>query len=178
MKAYLAILKRFEIWLLFAVVAALLVYALKPHPSPTASARDDSETPEPQRTALAAGSKGAAEGQRDAAGAAPEASGRDAPPPLAVESVRVTPSAGGRIVELALHARSPGDAPLPLDEATLVATTRDGSPVPRFFEPFSPEPLALPGDGGEAVVRYWLESPADALWLDFSGETAKAELPE
>lgn len=169
MRAYLAILKRFEIWLLFAVVVALVAYALRPGPSQATVVGEAPETP----PVIAVVPAARAPGVEATSEPAEEEAG-----PLTVESVRVVPSDGGRIVELALLARAPGQEPLALDEATLVATTLDGEPVHRFFEPFAAEPVALPGEGAETVVRFWLESPAEALWLDYSGARARAALDD
>jgi len=169
MKNYLVILKRFELWLLFAVVAGLLVFAFRSTPDAPDPASGRSEPSARPPTV-------AASAEEEAPRGAPRED--EAPTRLTVNEVRVTPSGSGRIVELALLARAPGEEPVVLDEQSLSATDEDGAPVPRFFEPFAAEPEALPGDGDEVVVRLWLERPAKLLWLDYLGETAKAELPE
>src|SRR5690606_32500519 len=146
------ILKRFEVWLLLAVVAALLVFAFLPEPAPEpaqpgrTSHPTLSETPAPEPSA-----------------AEPET----APAPgIVLRNVRVLESLGGLIVETTLAGRAPSGDDLLLDEANVSATADDGEPVPRFFEPFR-ETASLSGaEDSLATLRWWLARPATALSLD------------
>ena len=157
----LVILKRFEVWLLIAVVFALLAFAFRPEARllPDAGDKPSKRLPE----TIAGGT-----------------SLPDPAPPdksFTVDEVKVTPTKGGRIVELTLSGRSPTGEDIPLDESSVSATTGDGELVNRFFEPFR-EPAALPATGDSiATLKWWLESPTDVIWLDLQGERVKAELP-
>ena len=161
--SFLVILKRFEVWLLLAVVAALFVFAFRSE-EPTAATPD-----------------------RDPASAATPHGGdhRAATTPLpeepeetfAVEEVTVTPTQGGYIVETTLSRSAPSGGELVLDESGVTATTDDGAPVNRFFEPFREPALLLASGDSVATLKWWLERPADVLWLDLPGHRVKAVLP-
>ena len=47
----------------------------------------------------------------------------------------------------------------------------------RFFEPFREPAVLLASGDSVATLKWWLERPADAIWLDLEGERVKAELP-
>lgn len=162
---FLVILKRFEVWLLLAIVVALIVFAMQPppplpgtvamEPDPRAKEKPptQSSSPEPQ---------------------APEAPA--APSTLAVREVRVTPSSPGLIVETVIG----GDgraADLVLGEDQVRATTADGQPVNRFFEPFQETPSLLATGDSVASLRWWLPAPAKSIWIEIDGERIEATLP-
>jgi hypothetical protein len=159
---FLVILKRFEVWLLIAVVFALLAFAFRPEPASLPQAGGDTPT-----KAL----PGVGKGESDIPNP-------DAPKEIfAVEEVKVTPTKGGMIVELTLSGRSPSGTDLALDESSVTATTDEGEPVNRYFEPFREPAVLLASGGSVATLKWWLERPADAIWLDLHGERVKAELP-
>lgn len=160
--SFLVILKRFEVWLLFAVVAALFVFAFRSEEPPPIQA--DS----PSRAVVAPD-----EDHGAAADPLPETPEET----FAVAAVIVTPTQGGYIVETTLSRRAPSGGELVLDESGVTATTDDGAPVNRFFEPFREPALLLASGDSVATLRWWLERPADVLWLDLPGHRVKAVLP-
>ncbi len=158
--SFLVILKRFEVWLLLAVVAALFVFAFRSEdPLPADSP--------PQIATVPDGDLGAA---ADPLPETPEET-------VAVAEVIVTPTQGGVIVETTLSRRSPSGGELVLDESGVTATTDDGAPVNRFFEPFREPALLLASEDSVATLKWWLERPAEVLWLDLPGHRVKAVLP-
>ncbi|MAS95962.1 MAG: hypothetical protein CMO55_22385 [Verrucomicrobiales bacterium] len=158
---YLVILKRFEIWLLLVIVAGLIWFAFSPE-SGTAL----EEAPEPVAVLI------------DEMGKSEEGIPEEAEKGLRVDSVNVTDSNGGRIVELTLLGRSETEEEIVLDETRLVASTTAGDRIPHFFEPFQEKAVLPPGEEDALVtVKYWLESQADTIWLDFEGKRLQAELP-
>ncbi len=159
---FLVILKRFEIWLLIAVVFALLAFAFRPEPGALPQA--DGDTP---------GGIVPGAGKGESAIPIPDAPEEA----FAVEEVKVTPTKGGMIVELTLSGRSPSGTDLALDESSVTATTDEGEPVNRYFEPFREPALLLASGDSVATLKWWLERPADAIWLDLQGERVKADLP-
>lgn len=156
----LVILKRFEVWLLLAVVFALLAFAFRPEPQPSPLAGDKSAETVPAITAEKTNLPD------------PEVPAEA----FAVEDVKVTPTKGGMIVELTLSGRSPTGADLTLDESSVTATTGEGEPVNRFFEPFREPAVLLASGDSIATLKWWLESPAEVIWLDLQGDRVKAEL--
>lgn len=158
----LVILKRFEVWLLITLVFALLAFAFRPEPPPLPLNGGEAVKPVP-----VAAVKGEATLPDPAL---PDES-------FAVDEVKVTPTKGGMIVELTLSGRSPTGMDISLDETGVTATTGEGEPVNRFFEPFREPAVLLASGDSIATLKWWLESPADVLWLDLQGERVKAELP-
>ncbi len=162
---FLVILKRFEVWLLLAVVAALLVFAFLPEPEPA----QPGQASRPTLSTPLASDEGAPEPD-----AGPE---NEAPPAIALRDVRVLDSPGGLIVETTLAGRSPSGEDLVLDESNVSATTAEGETAPRFFEPFR-ETASLSGvEDSLATLRWWLARPTAALSLDVGGTTIPVELP-
>ena len=150
--------------MLIAVVVGLIVFAFRPEPElPVALPELDAE---------------------EIASTNPENS-TDSPDPrpspkiegLIVHEVRITGSPGGRIVETTLSGRSPVGSDLILDETSVSATTDAGEPLNRFFEPFVEPPSLLASEDTLATVRWWLESPADTIWLEVKGRKVRADLP-
>lgn len=156
----LVILKRFEVWLLLAVVFALLAFAFRPEPQPS----PPGEKPELPLS-----------GTTTENSSLPDPAVNDEA--FAVDDVKVTPTKGGMIVELTLSGRSPTGADLTLDESSVSATTGEGEPVNRFFEPFREPAVLLASGDSVATLKWWLERPADVIWLELEGERVKAELP-
>lgn len=168
---YLVLLKRFEIWLLLAVVVGLIAFAFSPAPDPS-----ESET---------AGTPVAENIKRDPAasdGAADPDLPPEAQPLIAVDGVMTEPSEGGEIIEVRLSARSETGEDVVLDESNLTATTESGLTLPRFFEPFREEPR-ISGEASRVRLRFWHASADDpsvapgSLWIDFRGERIKATIP-
>ena len=163
---FLVILKRFEVWLLLAIVIALVVYAFQPPPTLPGTAPANpalAETlPEIDPAVIAA----------NPATEIPETS-----PALVIREVKMIPSSPGFIVET-LIAGGPGrDEDLPLTEDRVRATTAEGQPVNRFFEPFQTPPVLLASGDSTASLRWWLPAPTDSLWIEIDDERIQADLP-
>lgn len=156
--SFLVVLKRFEVWLLFAVVVGVFWIAFLPEPS-------DPESPGSTPVAVTK--------MPDDTSPDPVA---EAPTPLTVREVRVLPSGGGKIVETILSGRSPSGEDITLDGDTVRATDSKGETVPRFFEPFRGAGLIAGSADSEATLRWWLTSPTDEIWLEVSGLRLRAGL--
>lgn len=157
---YLFLLKRFELWLLFGIVVALLIFAFQPVEDPIVA--DD-----PEEEVLS--------GTLQLPGVEKELQEE---PPFEVKKVAVESTEQGQVVAVTLLARAETETPIPINEKTLRATTGDGLPVPRFFAPFQDEQSLLPGEESMITVRFWLAEASDSIWLDFQGARAKAVFPE
>ncbi|MBU6179237.1 MAG: hypothetical protein KGR69_06205 [Verrucomicrobia bacterium] len=161
---FLVILKRFEVWLLLAIVAALAAFAFQPEPSAE-------DPPAPAGVGLTA-----------AVSPDKPTKGDPAAPPeedsvLSLGAVKVEPSGGGWIVETTLAGKSPTGSDLVLDESSVTAATDRGEPVARFFEPFRGTATLAGGEDSMATLRWWLPRPADSLRLDVEGESLAVDLP-
>jgi hypothetical protein len=161
---FLVILKRFEVWLLLAIVAALVAFAFQPAPSP--------EDPAAPTGATAAAAVDPDKPTTEDPGALPEKT-----PLLALDGVKMVPSGGGWIVETTLAGKSPTGSDLVLDESAVTAANDRGEPVARFFEPFRGTATLAAGEESVATLRWWLPRPADALRLDIGGTSLAADLP-
>jgi len=157
----LAIFKRIEIWLLFAVMIGLTFYALQPEEETEDGngvepvvLSDQSETLVPE---------------------VPEEPEKEL---LTVEMVDVKPAQQGKIVEVTLLGRTPEGGTSRLDESTVKATTESGVPVDFFFEPFRHFSTLDDQEDSLATVKLWLEEPTQVVLLEFQGKTLRAELPE
>jgi len=159
---YIVILKRFEVWLLLILVTGLVIFAFQPEPGirvtvdPIEAETEVPEIPEKPDSRT-------------------QTSTRENS--IIVKDVKVTPSGEGMIVELTVGGRSTSGSDMVLDESTVSATTGEGEIVPFFFEPFREPSLLLASEDSLATLRWWLESPADAILLNVQGESIRAELP-
>jgi len=163
---FLVILKRFEVWLLLAIVVALIVFAMQPppplpgtvvvEPDPQAKEKPPMQVPSPDPPP-------------------PEAPA--AAPSLAIREVRVTPSSPGYIVETLIGGGAGRTADLVLGDDQVRATAADGQPVNRFFEPFQETPTLLASGDSVASLRWWLPGPAKSIWIEIHGERIEANLP-
>lgn len=163
---FLVILKRFEVWLLLAIVVALIVFAMQPPPPlpGTAVADPDPRGKETQPSSVSLPSPLTT----------PDAT---AAPSLAVREVRVTPSSPGFIVETLIGGGAGRASDLVLGDDQVRATTADGQPVNRFFEPFQETPTLLASGDSVASLRWWLPAPAKSIWIEIDGERIEATLP-
>jgi hypothetical protein len=161
---FLVILKRFEVWLLLAIVAALVAFAFQPGPSP----EDPTAPAGGPVTAVVIPDKPTKE---DPAAPPEEAS------VLSLGAVKVEPSGGGWIVETTLAGRSPTGSDLVLDESSVTAAHDRGEPVARFFEPFRGSAALAGGEDSMATLRWWLPRPAESLRLDVGGASLAVDLP-
>ncbi len=157
------ILKRFEIWLLFAVIAALFTFAFRPH------GESIKVLAEPDNSVV----------QSDQATAPhPATDPKLRKEPYTIEAVDIVPTEQGQIVELTLMGRSQSGEEIPLNNSTLSAMTSEGEPLDFFFEPFREEAFFTGGEDSLATVKLWLESPTEVIWLDLQGSRLKAKLPK
>jgi hypothetical protein len=161
---FLVILKRFEVWLLVALVIALFVFAFRPEPA--IDSTGDASGGEPVQVIKTSTAN-------DPTETAPEVTAET----ITVEEVKVTTSKRGIIVELTLSGRAPSGKDLTLDESSVTATTGEGETVNRFFEPFREPAVLLASGDSLATLKWWLERPAAIIWLDLQGERVKAVLP-
>ena len=157
----LIIFKRIEIWLLFAVMIGLIVFALIT----------------PEEIADPAGSEPVVL-SHESESMAPEVSVEPERDLIVVEKVNVRPAQKGRIVEVTLLGRTPKGDEVVLDDSTVIATTEGGKPIGFFFEPFRQFGSLAGDENSLATVKLWLEEPTQVVWLEFKGEKLKAELPE
>lgn len=161
---FLVVLKRFEVWLLLAVVAALIAFAFR-----SGTDGEGAATEAPIVLAESLGTKPPPERPLNESQRTPET--------LRIGEVRMIPSEGGIIVETVLTGRSPSGTDLVLDEGAVSATNEAGEAVPRFFEPFR-EPETLLGEGDSlASVRWWLVNPEKSIWIAVGDRRLKADLP-
>lgn len=150
------VFKRFEIWILLAIVVAGIWWAFDAETIPEVTeAGENQEAVEspasadnPEETAL-----------------------------LEIRSVDVTPGEGGSIVALTLFGKSGTEEPVSLGEGNLELLTTEGEGVHRFFLPFDPDPMLAPDEKSLVTVRYWLKVPAEVLWLTYRDQTVKVEIP-
>lgn len=157
----LIIFKRIEIWLLFAVMIGLMVFALK--------------TPEEVADSMVSEPVVLSHESDSIATEVPVESKRDS---IVVEKVNVKPTQQGRIVEVTLLGRTQKGDEFVLNDSTVIATTEEGRPVGFFFEPFRQFGSLTDDENSFATVKLWLEEPTQVVWLEFKGEKLKAELPE
>lgn len=162
---FLVILKRFEVWLLLAIVIALVVYAFQPPPFPgssPATAVVEDAAPEPDTKDIPANRSNEI---------------TEPSPALVVREVKMIPSSPGFIVETLIAGGPVRGGDLPLTDGQVRATTADGQPVNRFFEPFQTTPVLLATGEGTASLRWWLPVPTDSLWIEIGNERIQADLP-
>lgn len=161
----LFLFKRFEIWLLLAVVVGLLFVAFSPE-------EIDAEVVAVSETPVLLEKKLEVE--------LPENNGTqtDEPEPaFAIKEVSVRPDGDGKVVEVTLSGRAQNGEEALVNEDTLRAMTGSGEPVSRFFEPFRKELTFHPEQVSLITTRWWLEKPTDSIWLEFQGQRVEAVLP-
>ncbi len=148
----LALLKRFEIWMLFGLVGVALWWGLQ---APEQLDEVAGEAPAP----------GAEE-----SGPAKDSTTPKERPLFRVEEVRaVEPEGGGTLLEITVLGRSGTEDLAILDEDTMVLTDGEGERVPRFFLPFDEAPTLDPVEESRASLKFWLAEPAGELRLSYQG---------
>lgn len=156
------VLKRFEIWLLLAVVGVLIYVALQPVEP------EVEEAPAPIATAVLPGVE-----------SKPSTEAAETPedyPAVALDSITVKKSGEGSLVEITILARSTTDSEV--SDAAISAMTASGEPVERFFEPFRETAMLFPDEESLVTTRWWLESPTESLWLEVQGQKIEAPLSQ
>jgi len=163
----LFLFKRFEIWLLLAVVAGLIVVAFSPE-------QIEIEIVEEKKVPVLLEKKSEV---KSLEGAAAETGQPEEEPALAVKEIVVRPDGIGRVVEVTLSGRATNGEETVINHDTLRAVTSAGEPVGRFFEPFREEMTLNPEHASLITTRWWLEKPTDSIWLEFQGQRVEAVLP-
>jgi len=161
---FLVILKRFEVWLLLAIIVALVSIAFRSEPM-------SEEAGLPEEGSLA--THGAPDQPTQNGPAAPNEVARS----LSLDVVRVDSTGGGWIVETTLTGKSPTGADLILEPPSVTAANDRGEPVARFFEPFRETATLGGSEETQAILRWWLPRPAASLRLEVAGESLSADLP-
>jgi hypothetical protein len=149
------VLKRFEIWLLFALIGAGIWWAFQ----------EDTVEEIVQITPgnTIPGTEALKEENDSSL--------------LEVKQVNLSPTQQGTVIELTLLGRSGTDEPVALGTENVELLTSEGEDVHRFYLPFDPDPL-LPADEKSLVtLKYWLKNPVDILWLTYRDQTVKVEIP-
>ncbi len=165
--SFLFLFKRFEIWLLLAVVAGLLFVAFSPE-------EVDTEVVEVKEVPVLLAKKLEVDLPGNSGGGTDEP---DSEPTFAVKDVLVRPDGEGKVVEVTLSGRANNGQESIVDEDTLKAMTASGEPVSRFFEPFREKLTFYPDQASLITTRWWLEKPIDSIWLEFQGQRVEAVLP-
>ncbi len=149
------ILKRFEIWLLFSIIAASLWWSFQAKViDPPSLSLHPSVTPTLQVETVPIDST-----------------------LLEVRKVNLTTLDHGTIVELTLLGRSGTDQPVALGSDNVELLTTDGEGVHRFFAPFDPDPMLASDEKSLVTLKYWLHTPVEVLWLTYRDQTVKVEIP-
>ncbi len=156
------VLKRFEIWVLLALVVAALWWALSLDPTDPATGLVDSTTP-----------VGAADSTTDGQATAEDT----ATALLQVQSIAVDALDSGSVLEVTLLGRSGTDSAVELTADTIELLNSAGDQINRFFLPFDQPPSLDATEPSLVVLRYWLPEPSDVLWLTYRDQTLKVEPP-
>lgn len=171
---YLVILKRFEIWLLLAVVGFVFYSAFRPEEDPEGGISGSGDEPGQKEVVVVDNVSSTDEG-RAKQGDSDESTAEV--PDFRVDSVNVNGGAGdGRIVEITVLVRSKNGEEVAFDESTVRAETESGVVVPHFFSPFQAAQVVDPQEPSLVKARFWLEQPAEKIRLYFQGEHSDADL--
>lgn len=156
----LTILKRFEIWLLFALIGVAIWWALGADPNPVSAGA--TKVPDTENGGSNTNTTTAVEQSQSL---------------LEVKKVDFTPEAQGGVVEVTLLGRSGTDEQVTLDDRNIEMLTSEGETIRRFFVPFSPDPQLAPNESSMVTLKYWLPEAAEVLWLTYRDQTLKVILP-
>lgn len=126
------LLKRFELWVLLAVILAGLWFVFSPGDS-------------------------GADGMEDA-GSGSSAAGGSAPAPLHLHRVGVERDYGNVRLDLDVRVRHEGTDKLTMQPPEVRLVSGSGREIPPFFLPFEPQPEISPGATQDVQLRYWLEA--------------------
>lgn len=149
------VFKRFEIWILFALIFAGLWWAFQAEPiSEVAQETDQIEKIAAEKMA---------ESREETL--------------IEVRKVDLKPTEQGTVMELTLFGRSGTEEPVELGDANLELLTSEGEGIHRFYVPFDPDPLLSSDEKSLVTLKYWLKTPVDVLWLTYRDQTLKVEIP-
>jgi hypothetical protein len=150
------ILKRFEIWLLLALVIAGIWWAFQAETMEVAATVPNQATP------------GQVPGN--------EVESNDSSL-LEVKNVQLSPTEQGTVIELTLFGRSGTEDPVTLGAENVELLTSEGEDVHRFYLPFDPDPMLSAEEKSLVKLNFWLTSPVEVLWLTYRDQTVKVEIP-
>jgi len=173
----MAILKRFEIWLLLFLVVGLLVFAFKTEES--IEEKPEVVTKEPTATGslvVANQNPDVPVVENETGGKNPEPTETEIEGALRIDKIEVIPNEQGRVVDLTLSGRSGEEGDVSLDEKTLRVTNENGEEIPRFFLPFQKDPSLDAKEVSLVTLKYWLRDESDTLWINYRDQRLKAEL--
>lgn len=181
----MAILKRFEIWLLLGLMAAALIFALRAETPVEAELGDSNESPPirvaevfPDTVSAPVPDADKAEKLDDEKN---DAGKKEAEPLFKVQNVKVTATQQGRVVDLTLLGQAKGPDPVDfnLNMDAISVTTESGDEVDRFFLPF-PDSAVMDADEKSIVsLKYWLrDDDTKVLWVKLFDHKLKAEIPK
>ena len=150
------ILKRFEVWLLIALVIAAIFWALKADPAPISSGSAKLPEELADNTSLGIEENKAL---------------------LEIKDIQYIPEQGGGIVAVTLLGRSGTEDQVALDDSTVEMLSSEGDVIRRFVTPFASDPILKPDESSLVTLRYWLVEPVETLWLTYQDQTFKVVLP-
>lgn len=141
-------LKRIEVWVLLAVIAAGLVWVFS-----SGSGDIDGEDGESENPMATSGSLTPASG------------------PIQIYRSVVERDYGNARLDLEVRVRHEGSEKLVLQSPKVRLLTGSGREVPSFFLPFDAQPEVAPKSTQDVQLRYWLEKKdlAEALTLEVNG---------
>ncbi len=160
---FLAVFKRYEVWLLLLLIAGLFWLAFTPSPvtgltlsrgkvvkeDPKSGPTDNSATNDPS---------------------APK-------PSIVLRDVHIEESSGGQIVETRLEGISPTGSDLRLDGSAVQAISGDGNRIPLFFEPFQKDAILTAHENRTVTLRWWMVKPKKNFTLMLAGVEIPVDLP-
>ncbi|HSJ03438.1 MAG: hypothetical protein ACAI34_12385 [Verrucomicrobium sp.] len=147
------LLKRFELWVLLAIIVAGLTYVFTSGP--------------------------ADEGEEDSTSKSGTAESNDKGGPLKLHRVALERDYGNVRLDVDLRIRNDKTEKLLLHAPTARLLTTQGREVPSFFLPFAPPPEVAAGSTQDVQLRYWLEAAdlQQGLTLDIGGNTLEIKAP-
>ena len=174
----MAIFKRFEIWLLFGLMAAAVWFAMKADPGGGIDEPLAATVEKPQTKGKSLAVSKPVEKKLET----PEINEEEEPPPFQVKKVAVTRTEQGRVIDLTLLGRAHNrveSLDLNADKDAISVVTDTGEEVDRFFHPFA-EPAVLDAKEDSLVnLKYWLKSDdAKLLWVSIGDHKFTAEIPK
>lgn len=172
----MAILKRFEIWLLLFLVVGVVVFVVKNSSDPKVAVV---ESPPEEKTLIQPTTETDTETQPEGGNddGIPELPAVSDSQVLRVEKVVSTNTGNGHIVDLLLAGRSGTDEEVLLDAAKLTVRTPEGDELPRFFTPFHEDPVLDPKEETLVTLQYWSVDTPESLWVEYRDQRIKADIP-
>ncbi len=189
----MAVLKRFEVWLLLLVIVGAVWFVFQAPveeesgdslpEEPVAKVEDapdgKSETDSPQTTQREVKDAPKSESADNPVVADPDsepvatvstAAGR-----FEIHGAKSVTEGDGSVVEFTVQGKV--DQSLELVSPQVKLVTEGGEEFDRFFLPFDPAPVLEPGDESEASLKYWVRGELnEKLWLEIDGDRVAVDL--